>query len=124
MDYGGHGSLFTSNLVVTKSYGGACMGLGGFEAGHGDTYANNTCALLGGNSTTVDKVGSISQCAPAENTMHDNTYFTPSGKATLGGCGNTPIQDLYAKDGVEKGSTVEKMPSDKELIEFAEAWLA
>jgi hypothetical protein len=123
MDYGGHGSKFTNNLVVTKPHGGACMGLGGFEAGHGDEYSNNTCALLGGNSSSVDKVGSISQCAPAENTMHDNTYFTPSGKGTLGGCGNTPIGDLFAKDGVERGSKVERMPTDDELVEYAKAWL-
>ena len=120
MDYGGHGSVFTSNLVVTKSHGGACIGLGGFEAGNGDEYSNNTCALVG---NTADKVGSISQCDPAENTMFSNTYFTPSGKGTLGGCGTTPIKDIFAKDGVEKDSKVEAMPSDAELVAYAKAWL-
>ena len=58
-------------------------------------------------------VGHISQCDPAENTMHDNAYFTPTGKGTLGGCGDTPtIGELFGKDAMEKGSKVEKMPSE------------
>lgn len=45
---GGHGSKFWNNLVITKSdRNGDCMGLGGFEAGFGDEYYNNTCALPG-----------------------------------------------------------------------------
>ena len=123
MDYGGHGSSFTNNLVVTKPHRGACMGLGGFEAGHGDAYINNTCALLGGNASAADKVGSISQCAAAENTMRDNTYFTASGKGTLGGCGSTPIEGLFAADRVEKDSKVAEMPTDQQLVDYAKAWL-
>ena len=118
-----HGSRFTNNLVVTKPHGGACMGLGGFEAGHGDGYSNNTCAVLGGNASAADSVGSISQCAPAENTMRGNTYFTPSGKGTLGGCGSTLIEELFAKDGVEEDSKVEKMPTDAQLVDYAKSWL-
>jgi hypothetical protein len=71
-DYGGHGSKFTNNLVVTKPDGGACIGLANFEAGHGDEYSNNTCALVG-SSSAQGSVGHISQCDPAENNMHDNT---------------------------------------------------
>ena len=55
--------------------------------------------------------------------MFSNTYFTPSGKGTLGGCGTTPIKDIFAKDGVEKDSKVEAMPSDAELVAYAKAWL-
>ena len=124
MDYGGHNSKFTSNLVVTKPNRGTCIGLASFKAGHGDEFSNNTCALVGNSSDdAVGKVGSISQCNPAENNMHDNTYLTPSGKGTLGGCGSTQIQGIFAKDGIEKGSKVEKLPTVDELVGYAKAWL-
>ena len=124
MDYGGHNSKFTSNLVVTKPNRGTCIGLASFKAGHGDEFSNNTCALVGNSSDdAAGKVGSISQCNPAENNMHDNTYLTPSGKGTLGGCGSTQIQGIFAKDGIEKGSQVEKLPTVDELVGYAKAWL-
>ena len=123
MDYGGHGSKFTSNLVLTKPSNGDCIGLANMEPGHGDEYSNNTCALIGASSGAKSSVGHISQCDPAENIMHDNTYFTPTGKGTLGGCGDTPIEKLFAKDNMEKDSKVEKMPPDAELVGFAKAWL-
>jgi hypothetical protein len=123
MDYGGHGSKFTSNLVLTKPNNGACIGLANMESGHGDEYSNNTCAVIGASAGAKSSVGHISQCDPAENTMHDNTYFTPTGKGALGGCGDTPIEELFAKDKMEKDSKVEKMPSDEELVGFAKAWL-
>ena len=33
MDYGGHGSTFHSNLVLTKTSRGSCLGLGPFLKG-------------------------------------------------------------------------------------------
>ena len=122
MDYGGHGSKFTSNLVVTKPSGRACIGLANFVAGHGDQYSNNTCALIG-DSASQNSVGHISQCSPMENTMFDNTYFTPSGNATLGGCGDTPIEKLFSAVQMEKDSKVLEMPSDAALVSLAKAWL-
>ena len=66
---GGHGSKFWSNLVVTKSDGrGDCVGLGGFEPGHGDAYYNNTCALPG-MSGESGKVGGV-PCDPQQVDMH------------------------------------------------------
>jgi hypothetical protein len=50
------------------------------EPGHGDEYSNNTCAVMGASAGAKSSVGHISQCDPSENTMHDNTYFTPTGK--------------------------------------------
>ena len=70
MDYGGHGSSFVSNLVVTRPTRGTCLGLGPFLKGHGDTFANNTCVLPG--TAGADSVGGISQCDPNFMTMHDN----------------------------------------------------
>jgi hypothetical protein len=49
--------------------------------------------------------------------------FTPDGKGTLGGCGDTPIEQLFEKDKMEKNSKVAKMPSDAELVSLAKAWL-
>ena len=51
MDYGGHDSSFHDNLVVNYPYDGQrCLNLGGgFKAGHGDAFYNNTCVVgIGG----------------------------------------------------------------------------
>ena len=55
--------------MVTKSDGrGDCVGLGGFEPGHGDAYYNNTCALPG-MSGESGKVGGV-PCDPQQVDMH------------------------------------------------------
>jgi len=61
MDYGGHGSKFFSNLIITKTSSGDCIGLGPMLAGLGDSYYNNSCALPGVSGT--NGVGGV-QCDP------------------------------------------------------------
>lgn len=100
MDYGGHGSRFFNNLVVTKPYAGSCIGLGGFESGKGDAFFNNTCALMGASAGSNGAVGGISQCDPKYNDMHDNHYYTPNGTAVLRcGSGTVPVEQLFSKHG-------------------------
>lgn len=122
MDYGGHGSSFTSNVVVTKPGAGDCLGLGPFLKGLGDTYANNTCALIG--QSGLASVGGVSQCDPKFMTMHDNIYFTPSGNASLG-CGGhaVPVSSLARTHGIEQRSRSAKLPSDGDLVALARAKL-
>ena len=135
--------------MVTKSDGrGDCVGLGGFEPGHGDAYYNNTCALPG-MSGESGKVGGV-PCDPQQVDMHgartsghffvarnlcraasltqwhdiictDNSYFTAHGNASLGSCGL--VAGLYASKGMEQNSVSEKLPSDEELVAWAKARL-
>eukprot|EP00051_Salpingoeca_urceolata_P010779 m.132554 g.132554 ORF g.132554 m.132554 type:complete len:1047 (+) comp16850_c0_seq2:1130-4270(+) len=115
MDYGGHGSVFADNFVVTKLSRGQCIGVGPFKSQLGDTFENNTCVLLG---IGVDQsVGGVAQCDPAFMTMGHNTYVTPTANATMS-CGrrNIPIADLYNITGVGKLDTVQQLPPDKDLV--------
>ena len=118
---GGHGSKFFSNLVITKPDGGACIGNGGYLPGLGDAYYNNTC-VLPGTSGATGNVGHVSQCEETQNEMHDNKYYTASGNATLGQCGL--VVGMYAKNGMEKGSTSSPLPSDEEMVAWARERLA
>lgn len=115
---GGHGSKFFSNLVITKPGGGACIGNGPYLPGLGDAYYNNTCVLPG---NTGGMVGHISQCEETQNEMHDNKYYTATGNASLN-CGL--VVDMYAKNGMEKDSTSDLLPSDEEMVAWARERLA
>ena len=117
MDYGGHGSIFIDNLVVTKPGNGNCMGLGPFKEGLGDTYVDNVCVLLG-QSGSGGSVGGVSQCSPRFYHAANNQYYlTAHSNATMR-CGGKelPLAGLYGQTGVEKNVTIRPMPSDAELI--------
>lgn len=137
MDYGGHDSLFHSNLVVNYPYDGQnCVNIGGFLKGHGDGFYNNTCLVgIGGKrkpsgcgdpscfvtaATGLDNVGGVSQCDPAFVNFHDNKYFSPNGNATLN-CGGKAlsIPEVQKKHGIEIGSTFAALPTDQEIIAWA-----
>ena len=122
MDYGGHGSEFYSNLVVTKPYGGDCLGLGGFFAGEGDGYYGNKCVLMG--QSGLQGVGSVSNCDPRMMNMHDNEYYTPTNNATLR-CGGSsiPVGKIYSEHGLEKGSSSNPMPTDDAMLAWAKQHL-
>lgn len=66
MDYGGHDSSFHDNLIVNYPYDGQrCLNLGGgFEAGHGDAFYNNTCVVGIGGTRKPSGCGDPS-CFPA-----------------------------------------------------------
>ena len=45
MDYGGHDSIFESNVIVVRPYDGQnCYNMWNFVEGHQDRLNNNTCA--------------------------------------------------------------------------------
>lgn len=120
MDYGGHGSKFFSNLVITKGDNGACIGNGPYLPGLGDAYYNNTCVVQG-DSGAKGVVGYVAQCTETQNEMHDNHYYTLPGNATLGSCGL--VTGMFAKNGMEKDSTSDVLPTDEEMVAWARARL-
>ena len=72
---------------------------------------------------TTNSISAVWPRSPVAAGKRDNTYFTASGKGSLGGCGSTPIEGLFAADRVEKDSKVAEMPTDQQLVEYAKAWL-
>eukprot|EP00045_Choanoeca_perplexa_P016648 m.227142 g.227142 ORF g.227142 m.227142 type:complete len:896 (+) comp17319_c0_seq2:89-2776(+) len=118
MDYGGHQSEFSNNLVITKTFSGACIGVGPFKSGIGDGYYNNTCFVMGTQQgADPEVVGSLAQCGTEYMTLHDNYYASPQGRPALK-CGGTAIlvQDLVSKTGNGKGSTAHSLPSDADIV--------
>jgi hypothetical protein len=118
MDYGGHGSTFHDNMVVTKSGGGQCFDLAQFLPGLGDSYFNNTCVVQG--TGAGSSLGFV-PCDTTEVVMHDNLYYLSAYKNASIQCSgtNVPLIDMYAKDGLEKDSAAHPTPSDAELIAWA-----
>ena len=121
--YGGHDSEFFNNVVITNPYDGQnCFDVGSFEPGHGDKYYNNTCVVMGcRNPSCVDKVTSVAQCDPSIVTLKNNKYFTLHGNATVKCGGNMDSIEQAQKKGMEIGSTYGKLPTDKEIVAFAQA---
>ena len=126
MDYGGHDSNFSSNLVVTLPYDGQnCINIGSFVAGHGDVLVNNTCVVTGAsNPEAADRVSHVAQCDPKVVTIKNNRYFTQHGNATMT-CGNKDLTlaDAQTTRGIELGSTSDVIPEAETILGWARAIL-
>lgn len=119
MDYGGHGSVFERNLVVTKLSRGQCLALASFLRGYGDIFRNNTCWLMGSATTSeADSVGLVDQCDAAFVNLSGNRFGTAKGNATLN-CGGRAISigELYSATGVGDGSTSEMLPTALAILQ-------
>lgn len=143
MDYGGHDSHFSSNLILAYPYDGQqCVNLGGFKEGHGHAYENNRCVVgLGGKRTgsgcgdpscaydeeedpeSLEKVVSVAQCDPAFLTLRNNEYFTTNGTAVFE-CSGTKhtLAELQGK-GLEEGSRNSGLPDEEEMLAWARGLL-
>ena len=137
MDYGGHDSLFTNNLVVTFPYDGQnCMNVGPFKKGHGDTYKDNKCIIGVGAKTVPSGCGDPSCAGPVstdlyhvtsqnqcdESIVHTggNKFFTPNGTAivTCGGESMT-LEEAQVKYSIQPGSTAAEYPLVEEIVLWA-----
>lgn len=144
MDYGGHDSVFEENLVMALGRK-SCIGFGSFKPGHRDIVQNNKC-LVGletisspfehqtaiirdsaGNqvSKELDNVGGL-VCKGANAILRNNRYYTPNGNASYE-CydvdGEVSFEDIKQKYGLEQGSTSEKIPPLKVIIQWARSLL-
>jgi hypothetical protein len=140
MDYGGHDSRFTNNVVLSVPYDGQnCVNLGSFLAGHGHKALNNTCAIgIGGHRTgsgcgdpqcinasrvqVMDDVVHLAQCDGTVE-IRGNRYFSPSGNTTIK-CGNKDLLPLHEAQKrypmIEQGSTGANLPTAEEMA----SWIA
>jgi hypothetical protein len=129
MDYGGHDSIFHSNLVVVRPYDGQnCLNSWNFVPGHQDEHYNNTCVVMGArNPHDVDMVinqgdGGVCGGGPDAMRVHDNRYYTTHGNASVicGGPWGMRIEDLRAKfPAFEARSTASTLPSADEVLQWA-----
>ena len=80
MDYGGHDSIFASNIVAVRRYDGqSCHNTGGYVSGYETAIFNNTCVLppdgSNGDPSLVDSYLGSNACdggGPGTVIVHDN----------------------------------------------------
>eukprot|EP00928_Gymnodinium_smaydae_P099579 TRINITY_DN9543_c0_g4_i1.p1 TRINITY_DN9543_c0_g4~~TRINITY_DN9543_c0_g4_i1.p1 ORF type:complete len:904 (-),score=125.31 TRINITY_DN9543_c0_g4_i1:128-2839(-) len=113
MDYGGHGSAFTDNLVITKTGRGECIGVGPFLRNLGDAYVNNTCWVMASSNV----VGSVAQCDPDYIDFQNNRFGTLHGDSELD-CGGTKVSliDLYRTKRIGQGSVIGTLPPWTDIL--------
>ncbi|CAB9520741.1 expressed unknown protein [Seminavis robusta] len=118
MDYGGHSSNFTNNLVFSNGRK-KCYGTASFKEGQGDLFANNTCIVARQNNDPP-KLGHMFQCALYGMKPTFNRYFTNTGNGTFA-CGNQQALTLQAiqQQGYEVGSTLNPMPPATTILAWA-----
>lgn len=110
-DFGGHDNTHVSNIYA---YASSAVAVSSRTLdGHGARFSGNM-AILTGESINGNVDGRFI-CVNPQIKMHNNSYFTPSGNATL--CG----QDLSQSMDID--STVSKLPSDNMILDWAAALL-
>jgi len=111
-DFGGHDNHHYGNVYA---YVGQAMGDGTVQdAGHEDYFYNNSVVMTG------TDVGSRICSGTGKSVVHDNKYFTPTGK--ISEC-KTDLAS-WQKQGGDKGSSSAPLPKDAEIIAWAKAVLA
>ena len=119
MDFGGHDSIFSSNVVIVRPYDGQnCQNMWSFVPGHQDILYNNTCIIMHQNNPQdVNMVlnqndGDVCDGGPSSAILYNNRYYTRDGNASVicGGKWGTTIVDLREKyPHFERGSTMGKL---------------
>jgi len=110
-DFGGHDNHHYNNVYA---YVGQGLGVCGQQPGHEDYYYGNRAVITGTN------VGGFACTGNAKSVVHDNQYFTTSGK--ISECG----MDLSAwqAKGNDANSTVAAIPADSVIIGWAKDLLS
>ena len=135
-DYGGHDSMYRSNLNLVHQYDGQnCINTWPFKTGrgpcgnwstgeaecsHAHRFEQNRCVVL---YTDVYSPGA-GGCPPDFTEMAylaNNQYYTPTaGNATMKGCGTLA---KLQQGGAEKGSTSSGLPEDPVWLGWAQETL-
>ena len=116
MDYGGHSSKFTNNLV----YGGNCYGTGSFlNKELADVFEYNVCILVDKNRPAKN-VGNLFQCSINDGmNPANNNYFTNNGNGTwLCGDNELTLKEMQ-KAGFEPNSTIAITPNAETIISWS-----
>jgi len=127
MDFGGHDSVFDSNVAVTRHFDGLnCYAFWfPFLADHGHTFTDNRCTVRDQHSNTIGYLPCDAEHlgAPIHAVLTNNRYYTANATATAvcatRGEKAVPFAALQAS-GIERGSSVAAWPSNDEQL----AWMA
>ena len=112
MDYGGHDSVYTENVVISfpHKWSQHCIGFGEFFPFHGHQVINNTCIV----SSKDKPIMYLGHCKTNPILTVKNQYYTPDGEATVE-CAEEPdpipFQELQQKYGLEIGSQLHHNPN-------------
>jgi len=133
MDFGGHDSIFASNVVIVRPFDGQnCFNMWGFVPGHQDKLYNNTCSIwqpgVSGNPRDADLVLTQNDCGAcnvkdrsATPIFHDNHFYTTHGNASVncGGEWGTTVADMQKKfPDFEVRSTWETLPDAATVVQW------
>jgi hypothetical protein len=121
MDYGGHDSLFTHNLILVRPYDGQnCYNMWTFKPGHAHRFTDNVCAVLGCRGDCQELVGAFAGCADGDGPITArNTYYTAASNASLQ-CSDQrhTIGEMQRKYGLEAGSTWHALPEPNLMVQW------
>lgn len=107
-DFGGHDNHHVGNIYA---YVGHALGVCTQLDGHEDVFTNNKVVMTGSD------VGGVQCQAPGKTKMSGNQYYTPNGTVTE--CGKSLEEWQNMDSDNEPGSSVDKIPSDAEIIGWA-----
>lgn len=124
MDYGGHDSKFHHNVIVTLRYDGQnCFNTASFFPRHGDMLYENTCVIFPCGNGCTDHVASLyNSCYKGSALkMFNNSYYTEHGNAsvTCGGRTQILLKDFQAKYQMDLGSVGYKLPTNDQIMQWA-----
>ncbi len=130
-DYGAHDSLVAGNVCAVRPYDGqSCFNLDDAVPGFATQVYDNVCVLppegSRGDPELVDSSLGDDACTgagPSSPTMHDNSYFTASGIATVQCSNGSRVDILSLPAPMEARAEVGKIPDDDTLISWFRAKL-
>jgi len=118
MDYGGHDSVFSSNVIIATN-GQSCIGTAAFVPGHATQYHDNDCVVMHENVDSLFENCDADVLKAGGNLRGwNNRYYTPlaNASATCDCCGTRPLAML--PPGLEDNFTSSLLPPGATIIQW------
>lgn len=126
MDYGGHDSLFRSNLVYVDNGWGNVFNVAGMFEGHEDVFVDNDAIVPNGEKVS-DLFDNCNERSPYTSVRgSNNRYYTPLGNAsvTCDCCGKITLAELAKVSPLTEANwTSSVLPSTDFIIALAKVKL-
>jgi len=121
MDYGGHSSLFSSNVIIA-AHGQNCLGTASFIAGYATQIFDNDCVVIGTRERVDDLFENCNGPNLAPNVPvrgYNNRFYTTKGNATVtcDCCGEITLAELSKIDPtIEQNYSAFTLPTSDQII--------
>jgi hypothetical protein len=122
MDYGGHSSLFSSNVIIASN-GQNCLGTASFVAGSATQIFDNDCVVYG-----KERVDDLFENCDGANLRpnvpirgYNNRFYTKLGNATVtcDCCGEITLAELSKIDNtIEQNYSAFLLPTSDQIIQW------